>query len=173
MNFRRIEAIAARLSCGAVIGGYALAAHGYVRQTADFDILTTDRDVLREAFWADERAAGVRIETYRGDFDDPLDGAARLRGDSYRLDVIVAKFDWQAGVIARAQRMDFGVAEFRVARKSDLVLLKVDAGGHLDLHDARALLALGDRDAITSEIASISDSLPAILKMKVDAFLGS
>lgn len=41
MNYLLVADIAARLKSCAVVGAYALAARGYVRQTADFDLLTT------------------------------------------------------------------------------------------------------------------------------------
>jgi hypothetical protein len=38
MNLEAIAAITSRLTSYAVIGGYALAVHGHVRHTADFDV---------------------------------------------------------------------------------------------------------------------------------------
>ena len=40
----------------------------------------------------------------------------------------------------------------RVPQTSDLILLKLAAGGYLDLRDAAALLAIGDRDALVREV---------------------
>jgi hypothetical protein len=50
-----------------------------------------------------------------------------------------------------------------VPRTSDLILLKLAAGGYLDLRDAAALLNLGDRDAIAREVeANIGDVYPDV-----------
>ncbi len=79
------------------------------------------------------------------------------RGD-YRL------FLWEAEVIDRASPMTVapGVT-IRVPQTSDLILLKLAAGGFLDLRDAAALLALGERDALVRDIEShISDVHPDV-----------
>lgn len=171
MNLDSIAAITSRLTSYAVIGGYALAVHGHVRHTADFDVLTTDRSVLAEDWWAQERRSGAIVECHRGDLEDPLDGVARVRSTLLRLDVVVAKLDWQAALIRRAQPADFGNVVLRVARLSDLVLLKIDAGGHLDLHDAAALVALAGSGSVRREIEGLD--LPVSLQQRVNTFLAA
>jgi hypothetical protein len=171
MNLARIEEIAARLQSYAVIGAYALAAHGYVRNTSDFDLLTTDRAALTNEMWDRERADGMRVDLHRGDFDDPLEGAARIRSESLKLDVVVAKYKWQAAVIDRAELMSFGDVRLRVPRKSDLILLKLDAGGYLDTHDASALLDLGPREELLAELKELKPTLPERVQRQLADFL--
>ena len=65
-------------------------------------------------------------------------------------------------MIARAERLTVMGVELPVPRTSDLILLKLAAGGYLDLHDAAALLALGDRDTLAREVeAHIGEVRPA------------
>lgn len=171
MNYALVAEIVARLKTCAVIGAYAMAARGYVRQTADFDILTTDRSALAETFWVNERQKGFPIDLRRGDFDDPLDGVARVRSPDFHLDVLVAKYKWQAALIDRAEPLTFGTVALRVPRLSDLVLLKVDAGSHLDLHDAAALMELGPKSDLVAEIDALSHTLPEPVQQRIRAFL--
>lgn len=171
MNFARIEEIAGRLTSYAVIGAYALAAHGYVRNTSDFDLLTTDRNALLPGMWDRERADGMRVDLHRGDFDDPLEGAARIRSEALKLDVVVAKYKWQAAVIERAELTSFGDVQLRVPRKSDLILLKVDAGGYLDTRDALSLLDLGPRDQLLAELTALKPTLPERVQRQLAEFL--
>lgn len=50
-----------------------------------------------------------------------------------------------------------------VPATSDLILLKLAAGGHLDLHDAAALLALGDRERVIVDVeARLDDVRPDV-----------
>ena len=51
----------------------------------------------------------------------------------------------------------------RIPRIADLILLKLAAGGYVDLHDAAALLTLGDRDAVIRDVeAHIDDVRPDV-----------
>lgn len=137
----------------ALIGAHALAARGYPRFTVDVDFLTTDPRVLDRATWSEiERTGGV-VDPRRGDPDDPLAGMVHIRlADGSDIDVVLAKWKWEAGVIDRAETMSVGGVEIPVPRTSDLILLKLAAGGYLDLRDAAALLALGDREALARAV---------------------
>ncbi|HET8775482.1 MAG TPA: hypothetical protein VFP80_16900, partial [Thermoanaerobaculia bacterium] len=101
----------------ALIGAAAMTLYGVSRTTFDTDLLAVDRAVLRSELWADfPDIADVR----KGDFDDPLAGVVRIkRGGERTVDVVVAKYRFQAG---------------------DLVLLKLFAGGPKDLLDVGMLL---------------------------------
>ena len=171
MNYARIAEIAGRLESYAVIGAYALAAHGYIRQTADFDLLTADGRALQGELWERERADGMRVDLHTGDFDDPLRGVARIRSADFKLDVVVAKYKWQAALIERAESMMFGAVALRVPRASDLVILKIDAGGHLDLRDATELLAIAGPDDVLTELRAITPTLPEPLQKQIADFL--
>ena len=65
---------------------------------------------------------------------------------------MVAKWKWQADVIARAERLDVGGVNVPVPRTSDLILLKLSAGGALDLQDVVVLLAVADRERVVREV---------------------
>lgn len=119
----------------ALIGAFALAAHGHARATLDVDLLVADRRVLDPSLWPD-------AEVHVGDVGDPLSGVVRLEGP---VDVVVIAGTWAAGIVERARassmRVTLGGARVPVAEAADLVLLKLYAGGPLDLRDAEALSA--------------------------------
>ena len=130
-----------------------MAARGYARSTFDVDFLTTDTRVLQPSFWSELDAVGARVDCRRGDSDDPLAGVARIRlADDAEFDIVVGRWKWEAGVVARAEPMHLAGVEVPVARTSDLILLKLAAGGYLDLRDAAALLMSGDRTVLIRDV---------------------
>jgi hypothetical protein len=149
----------------ALIGAHALAARGYPRFTVDVDLLTTDARVLETDTWTSLAREGAQIDPRRGDDDDPLGGVVHiLLADTTDIDIVVAKWHWEALVIDRAEPMEIATGvTIRVPRASDLILLKLAAGGFLDLRDAAALLEVGDRDALVRDVnATIADVRPDV-----------
>ena len=137
----------------ALIGAHAMAARGYPRFTVDIDILTADARVLDRPTWTELERTGAVVERRRGDPDDPLGGVVRISQTGVPdVDVVLGKWKWEANVIDRAEPMLLGDVSVRVPRLADLILLKLAAGGSLDLHDATVLLTLGQRDALVREI---------------------
>jgi hypothetical protein len=125
----------------AAVGGVALAVRGIARSTFDVDLLTMDATVLAEAFWAVVERDNAAIEVRRGDSDDPLKGLVRLTSrDERPVDVVVGRGAWQEGVVARAEPFALLDVRIPVVRASDLVLLKLHAGGTQDLWDVKQLL---------------------------------
>lgn len=154
---RALDSIGARY---ALIGAHAMAARGYPRSTVDVDLLTTDARVLDPGVWSDLLRAGAIVDCRRGDFDDPLAGAVHIRhSDGSEIDVIVGKWRWEARVVDRAEPLHVGGCDVPVARAGDLILLKLVAGGYLDLRDAAALLATGDRHAIVRDVEQHLDEV--------------
>jgi hypothetical protein len=144
----------------ALIGGHALAARGYPRFTVDVDLLTSDARVLDADPWAAVVRTGATVDPRRGDADDPLGGVVHvLLADGTDVDVVVARWKWEADLIARAEPLRLLGVEIPVPRASDLILLKLAAGGHLDVRDAAALLALGDRAALAAEVEAHIDEV--------------
>jgi predicted nucleotidyltransferase len=138
-----------------LIGGHAVAARGYARSTIDIDLLTTDIRVLAPGVWNDLMGEGAVIDCRRGDDDDPLAGVVHVQlPDETDVDIVVGRWKWEEAIIQRAEPMRIGGVEIRVPLASDLILLKLAAGGILDLRDAAALLAIGDRDKLIEEVQS-------------------
>lgn len=149
----------------ALVGGHALAARGYPRFTIDIDLLTSAAAALDSSAWTGLQGDGASVEVRRGDADDPLAGVVHiLLADGTDVDVVVARWRWEADVIARAEPMDLGSGvRIPVPQAADLILLKLAAGGTLDLMDAAVLLSL-DRERLIREVESrIADVRPDVL----------
>ena len=137
----------------ALIGAHAMAVRGYPRFTVDVDLLTADERVLAPSVWTDLVREGARVDPRRGDVDDPLGGVVHiLLADGTDVDLVVAKWKWEAEIIDRAEGVVLAGHSLRVPRTSDLILLKLAAGGYADLQDAAALLAVGPVHSLVREV---------------------
>lgn len=145
----------------AAVGGVALAVRGVSRSTFDVDLLTMDTAVLADAYWALVTRDGAQIEIRRGDADDPLRGLVRLLSrDERSVDVFVGRGAWLDGVVKRAEPFALLDTRVPVVRASDLILLKLHAGGTQDFWDVKQLLD-GDRDGdVAHEVQSRLGEVP-------------
>lgn len=147
----------------ALIGAAAMATYGVSRSTGDIDLLTTDSAVFEGGSWDRLRGSGASIDIRRGDYDDPLAGVLRISSErELPVDLVVGKFQWQQEIVERASRLVVGSAgdsvELAVARASDLILLKLYAGGLQDLWDIRQLL---DNDpSLEAEVQTLIGQVP-------------
>lgn len=149
----------------ALIGARALAARGYPRFSTDIDLLTPDRRVLEPGVFQGLQGAGAHVDQRSGDAEDPLAGVVHiLLPDETDIDIVVGRWKWESDVVDRAEVMTIGQGiDIRVPTTSDLVLLKLAAGGFADLQDAAALLHLGDRRTLVAEVESrIGDVRPDV-----------
>ena len=125
----------------ALIGAAAMAVHGVSRATADVDLLTVDRSVLRPDLWQLLKATGVEVKILKGDSEDPLAGNVRLsRSGDRTVDVVVGRHEWQRDMIDAATSLQVGGLAVRVVGPAGLILLKLDAGGPKDAWDVQSLL---------------------------------
>jgi hypothetical protein len=158
-----LEHVAARLSergvAHALIGAAALAVHGVSRSTLDQDLLVVDLRVLDAGFW-EPLAGGASIDVRKGDSADPLAGVVRISRDGERdVDVVVGRHRWQGEVVSRARQTPGSPSP--VALASDLILLKLYAGGSQDRWDIEQLLALDATGAIRTLVDAHAEALPA------------
>jgi len=143
----------------ALIGAVALAAHGVVRSTFDYDLLVTDAQVLDAEFWRPLGTA-VSLDVRVGADDDPLAGVVRLRQDGQRdVHIMVGRYPWQEDVLARAVLI--GGRGLPIAEPADLVVLKLYTGGSQDRWDIEQVLALEDGADIARRVESRAPALPA------------
>jgi predicted nucleotidyltransferase len=170
MNLDLVSSVTDRLSSWAVIGAYALAIRGYVRQTVDVDIMTTDRAALHDDYWNDLRRAGAEVAVRVGDYDDPLGGVVRIRHGDADVDVVIARYSWQKKLLERAETVEVSGVSLRVPPVADLVLLKLFAGGYGDMQDVAALFELGSEN-LESEVTSALDNLPDEMRVRWETFL--
>ncbi|HYN42500.1 MAG TPA: nucleotidyl transferase AbiEii/AbiGii toxin family protein [Thermoanaerobaculia bacterium] len=123
----------------ALIGGVALAFHGIDRATEDIDLLATEPSILNASLWEDLRSEGISVGVTMGDCDDPLRGVVRIDSTEV-IDVVVPRGRWQDDVLARRLVRVILGERIPVVDAADLILLKIDAGGLIDLIDVELLM---------------------------------
>jgi hypothetical protein len=145
----------------ALVGAGAMAVHGVSRATRDLDLLVTSTACLDPAIWAPLEHGGARVRIRRGDADDPLAGALRITaaGES-PVDLVVGRSGWQADAIARATVRTIEGLAVPVVTASDLILLKLYAGGPQDAWDVEQLLDSEDRAALVASVGAALALLP-------------
>ena len=76
-----------------------------------------------------------------------------LLAEGTDIDVVVGRWKWEAAVVGRAEPLLLAAGVvLPVPTAGDLILLKLAAGGMLDVRDVAALLRIGDRDALVREV---------------------
>jgi len=144
----------------AAVGGIALAARGVARSTLDIDLLAMDTRCLDAEIWRPVETAGASVEVRRGDAEDPLAGVVRIRQKGERaVDIVLGRSVWQGEAIARAEPLVVLDALVPIVRSSDLVLLKLFAGGPQDAWDVGQLLRA---DADGTLVANVENALPRL-----------
>lgn len=120
--------------------------------TLDYDFLTSDARVLLREIWKPLEEFGVTVDPRKGDYDDPIAGVVHLTfTDGIEADVLLAKWKWELEIIERSEPLDVGGPIVPVPITSDLILLKLAAGGPIDLQDVISLLAT-DRERLVREV---------------------
>jgi hypothetical protein len=158
-----IVAILEEERCGfALIGAMAMLAHDAPRATLDIDLLTTETRALRFG-WRERLPADVTVDIRAGEHDDPLAGVITFeRTGEPSIDLVIGRWKWQAAAIARAVPVRILGASIPVLAAADLVITKLDAGGHRDLLDVEFLLErLGESlaDAVRVRIPELPSTL--------------
>lgn len=144
----------------ALIGAAAVSLRGHPRFTQDTDFFTTDNRVLDPSTWEELQRKGTTVGIRKGDFDDPLAGVVRVGSIPDQVDVVLGKWKWEQGIISRAERLNAFGGSVLVPTRSDLILLKLAAGGYKDLVDAAALLSLGPQQDVIADVDSHIAELP-------------
>lgn len=153
----KTSAVAAELKMKTVvIGGMALAHHGYARATEDFDFATyADFSTTLRELAKRLRALGIEVREIAPDADDPIDGTLDIRDPKAPGAVQIVNFRARPGraVIANATKSDDAEDPFLYVALADLVALKLYAGSSGAKRDVEALLEANptaDLDAIRS-----------------------
>jgi len=124
-----------------LVGGFAVSAWGVARATRDIDLVValgaTDPGLL---------AAHLKASYHPGDPDDPLRGVFRVElpvGErAVPVQLIVLQPRWADVVFRRVETLSVLDCSVPVVTWQTLVLLKLYAGGPVDLQDARDIVAV-------------------------------
>src|SRR2546426_404447 len=90
-------------------------------------------------------------------------GAVRLRPreGGGPPDVVIGRSGWMSGMLERAAESEVDGIHVPVARRADLILLTLYAGGHQDAWDIEQLLAGAETDAVIAEVARCTSRTPS------------
>jgi predicted nucleotidyltransferase len=123
----------------AVIGAFALSAHGVVRASTDADVLlfTTPQHLtkLRTRF----QRAGFDCELRHGEADDPIPTMLIL-SDSHNnhVDLLGGLRGMDPAIFSRTVKVRFRGVNLRIVGREDFIAMKCFAGGPQDILDARS-----------------------------------
>ncbi len=120
-----------------LIGGLAVAIHGYPRATFDIDFLTKLPEDL-DAFLA--AAVGAGLDFDPADRELAQEGLVFLHLADCRVDLLGVATDAEATMVDHAQNVEFAGTAVPVIRVEDLVAMKLAAGRPRDELDAEELL---------------------------------
>lgn len=160
------------LSSYALIGGFAVSAWGVARATQDIDLAvalgTSEPQALAVYLGATYEPGGI---------DDPLRGVFRLslscKGQEIPVQLIVLPSKLAALAFTNIERLNALGCSVPVVNWKPLVLLKLFAGGPIDLLDARnivavrkpgvsdrnELIALGETVGLAQDVRTLLDSV--------------
>jgi hypothetical protein len=133
----------------ALIGGLAVSAWGRVRATQDIDILADSipsplqEQSLRNHLGAVWEARGCIVEWRVGMSDDPIPLLLHLvlpPPARAAVDVLWAWKAWQREALTRVCTVRVARTTVAVLHPEDLILMKLEAGGPLDLLDVESIL---------------------------------
>lgn len=151
----------------ALIGGFAVSAWGVARATQDIDLAvalgTSEPQALAAYLGATYEPGGI---------DDPLRGVFRLslkyKGQEVPVQLIVLQPNWAQVAFKDVERLNVIGCSVPVVNWQALVLLKLYAGGPVDLQDARNIIAVRKPDAIAREdLLAQADVLGLAQEMRI------
>jgi hypothetical protein len=150
----------------AIIGGLALAHHGYVRATIDVDLASaTSFDGPLRRLAEQLRARGLHVDVRAPDVGDPLAGVLRVRATPDGDPVDLVNFRPSDLLGRRAvEHAETAADGFRYVGLAELVALKLYAGSRFDLDDvARVLEVRTDAELAEVRVLARAVGLEALL----------
>ncbi|MFO0701343.1 MAG: hypothetical protein U0236_19145 [Nitrospira sp.] len=134
----------------ALIGGFAVSAWGVARATQDIDLAVALGPSEPQAL-----AAYLEATYEPGDIDDPLRGVFRLtlacEGQSVPVQLILLPSKWMDIAFRGVETVKALGCSVPVVSWQALVLLKLYAGGPVDLQDARSIVAVRNPNVLERE----------------------
>ena len=123
----------------AVIGAFALSAHGVVRASTDVDVLlfTTPQHLARLRTRLDRTGYGTELR--HGDADDPIP-AMLILSDAHNnhVDLLGGLRGMDPAIFSRTVEVPFRGVNLRIVGREDFIAIKCFAGGPQDLLDAQS-----------------------------------
>ena len=123
----------------AVIGAFALSAHGVVRASTDVDVLVFATPKQLAMLRARFQRAGFDTELRHGEADDPIP-AMLILSDSHNnhVDLLGGLRGMDPAIFSRIVEVPFMGIDLRIAGREDFIAMKCFAGGPQDILDAQS-----------------------------------
>jgi predicted nucleotidyltransferase len=121
----------------AVVGAFALSAHGVVRASTDVDVLlfTTPQQLTR--LCARFQRAGFDTELRHGETDDPIPAMLILSdGHDNHVDLLGGLRGMDPAIFSRTVEVPFMGVNLRIVGREDFIAMKCFAGSPQDILDA-------------------------------------
>lgn len=153
----------------ALVGGFAVSAWGVARATQDIDLAVALGTSEPKAL-----AAHLGATYEPGDADDPLRGVFRLviesEGGEVPVQLLVLPPKWADEVFGGIEPVKVLSCTVPVVNWQSLVLMKLYAGGPVDLQDARGIIAVqqpstADRQSLIAraDVLGLSQEIRTLL----------
>jgi predicted nucleotidyltransferase len=123
----------------AVIGAFALSAHGVVRASTDVDVLLFTTPQYLAKLRARFQRAGFSTELRQGEADDPIPAMLTL-SDSHnnQVDLLGGLRGMDPAIFSRTVEVPFMGMNLRIIGREDFIAMKCFAGGPQDILDAQS-----------------------------------
>lgn len=155
----------------ALVGGFAVSAWGVARATQDIDLAialgTSQPKTLSAHLGATYQA---------GDAEDPLRGVFRLalksKGQEIPVQLIILQSKWADVVFQGIETINVLGCPVPVVNWQPLVLMKLYAGGPVDIQDAKSIIAVR-KPTETDQQSLVTQASALGLAQEVEALLNS
>ncbi len=121
-----------------LIGAFAVIFYGCIRTTRDVDfiIIINDIEFIKQKK-QELSALGYNVEYRKGGIDDPVGDMLVVKKGNVKIDIIIAGNPFQVNTVKNARIEKYGENQLHIAAPEDLIILKLKAGGPLDLSDVQ------------------------------------
>lgn len=142
-QLRLSHAVLARLDVPhGLIGGWAVIAWGRIRATKDLDWLAAIPASRRKEVLAGLASLGTPEWRPPGE-DDPISGLIRITPASIEesvIDILIADKAADRIALSRCVQVELGEDSLPAVRPEDIIAMKLQSGGGIDIDDVRGLL---------------------------------
>lgn len=132
----------------ALIGGMAVSAWGMVRATKDIDFLVrlAKRESALSEFETVLKKHKIKFTARKGDFSDPIglliDLQVPVQAKHVSVQLIIATKLWEEKFSKTTVKVNIGESSIPVIKAEELIIMKLKAGGPLDIYDVKQLIKI-------------------------------
>ncbi|MBI5554826.1 MAG: nucleotidyl transferase AbiEii/AbiGii toxin family protein [Elusimicrobia bacterium] len=162
----------------ALIGGMAVSAWGLVRATKDIDFLVSlvKRESALSEFENILTKHKIKFTVHKGGYADPigllLDLQVPVRLEKVSVQLIIATKTWEEEFAQATIEVKMGKISIPVIKAEELIVMKLRAGGPLDIYDIQQLLKINKNKKDFNEKELRQKSKEMRLEKKLNKIIG-